>query len=46
MYVNKVILETFRNYDNQEIEFCDNINIIYGDNARWKNQYYRSYLFV
>lgn len=36
MYINKVTLENFRNYNNQEIEFCDNINIIYGDNAGGK----------
>ena len=40
MYINKVNLENYRNYDKQEIEFCDNINIIYGDNARRKNKYY------
>lgn len=36
MYIDKVTLENFRNYDNQEIKFCDNINIIYGDNAGGK----------
>lgn len=36
MYIKKVTLDNFRNYDNQEIEFCDNINIIYGDNAQGK----------
>ena len=40
MYINKVTLENFRNYNNQEIEFCDNINIIYGDNAQRENKYY------
>ena len=40
MYINKVTLENFRNYENQEIKFGDNINVIYGDNGRWKNQYY------
>ena len=37
MYIKKVILENFRNYDNQEISFCDNINLIYGNNAERKN---------
>lgn len=41
MYIKKVVLENFRNYTNQEIEFCDNINVIYGDNARWKNKHNR-----
>ena len=36
MYINKVTLDNFRNYENQEIEFCDNINVIYGDNAGGK----------
>ena len=40
MYINKITLENFRNYDSQEIEFCDNINVIYGDNAGRKNKYY------
>jgi recombinational DNA repair ATPase RecF len=34
MYIKSVNLENFRNYANQTIDFCDNINIIYGDNAR------------
>ncbi|MCI8309337.1 MAG: DNA replication/repair protein RecF [Clostridia bacterium] len=36
MYVNNVSLENFRNYKNQKINFCNNINIIYGDNAQGK----------
>lgn len=40
MYIKKVTLENFRNYEKQEVDFCDNINVIYGDNARWKNKYY------
>lgn len=36
MYIKKVTLENFRNYSSQEIEFCDNINIVYGDNAGGK----------
>ena len=36
MYINKLKLENFRNYDIQEIEFDKNINIIYGDNAQGK----------
>ena len=36
MYINKIKLENFRNYDLQEIEFDKNINIIYGDNAQGK----------
>jgi len=36
MYIQKVKLENFRNYENQEIEFDKNVNIIYGDNAQGK----------
>lgn len=36
MYINKIKLENFRNYEKQEIEFDKNINIIYGDNAQGK----------
>ena len=46
MYIDQVTLENFRNYEKQEVNFCDNINIIYGDNARRKDQYYRSNLFM
>lgn len=36
MYIEKIKLENFRNYERQEIEFDKNINIIYGDNAQGK----------
>ena len=36
MYINKIKLENFRNYEKQEIEFDKNVNIIYGDNAGGK----------
>ena len=36
MYINKVYLENFRNYNNQEIVLCPNINIFYGNNAQGK----------
>ena len=36
MYIKKLLLNNFRNYENQEIEFDDNINVIYGDNAQGK----------
>ena len=36
MYIKKVNLENFRNYEKEEIEFDKNINIIYGDNAQGK----------
>lgn len=36
MYIKKVELKNFRNYSEQSIDLCDNINIIYGDNAQGK----------
>ncbi|MGN1311370.1 MAG: DNA replication/repair protein RecF [Clostridia bacterium] len=36
MYIKKIKLENFRNYEKQEIIFNKNINNIYGDNAQGK----------
>ncbi|MBR3614316.1 MAG: DNA replication/repair protein RecF [Clostridia bacterium] len=36
MHIKNILLENFRNYDNQEIELNENINIIYGNNAQGK----------
>ncbi len=36
MYINKIKLHNFRNYEEQEIELNKNINVIYGDNAQGK----------
>ena len=36
MYISKLNLQNFRNYEKLEIEFNKNINIIYGDNAQGK----------
>ena len=36
MNIEKIQLENFRNYKNQEVLFNKNINIIYGDNAQGK----------
>ena len=36
MYIKKVKLLNFRNYDEQEIELDKNINVFYGDNAQGK----------
>ena len=36
MYIDKMKLINFRNYECQEIQFNKNINIIYGDNAQGK----------
>ena len=36
MYINKIKLESFRNYDSQEIIFNNKINNIFGDNAQGK----------
>ena len=36
MYIDSVVLENFRNYENQQINLNKNINIIYGNNAQGK----------
>ena len=36
MYIEKVVLENFRNYKKQEICFKKGVNIIYGNNAQGK----------
>ena len=36
MYITKLKLKNFRNYEEQEIDFNKNINILYGDNAQGK----------
>ena len=36
MYINKIKLHNFRNYEEQEIKLNRNINVIYGDNAQGK----------
>ena len=36
MYIKKIKLKNFRNYEEQEIELGKNINIFYGDNAQGK----------
>ena len=36
MYIKELILNDFRNYENQKIEFNKNINVIYGNNAQGK----------
>ena len=36
MYINKIGIKNFRNYEKQEIELNPHINIFYGDNAQGK----------
>jgi len=36
MYVNKLALRNYRNYEKAEIDFSHGINILYGDNAQGK----------
>ena len=36
MYIKKIILKNFRNYENQEIDVQNNLNIFYGNNAQGK----------
>lgn len=45
MYIQKLVIENFRNYQKEKIEFDKNINIIYGDNAQGKTNILES-IFV
>ena len=36
MYIKKITLSNFRNYENQIVEFDKDLNIIYGNNAQGK----------
>ena len=36
MFIKKIQIQNFRNYNMQEVEFNKNINIFYGDNAQGK----------
>lgn len=36
MLITELELQNFRNYEKQKIEFNNNINIFYGDNAQGK----------
>lgn len=45
MYIQKIKLENFRNYEKAEIEFDKSVNIIYGDNAQGKTNILES-IFV
>ena len=45
MYIEKIKLENFRNYEKEEIKFDKNVNIIYGDNAQGKTNILES-IFV
>lgn len=47
MKCNKIKLQNFRNIENAEIEFCDGVNIFYGNNAMGKtNALEAIYLFA
>ncbi len=36
MWIEKTGIENFRNFEYQTVDFCDGVNIIYGDNAQGK----------
>ena len=36
MIIKKLKINNYRNYEEQELEFCDKTNILYGDNAQGK----------
>ena len=46
MYVRKIYLEGFRNYEKEEAEFSRNINMIFGENAQGKTNLLESIYFT
>lgn len=46
MFLKKIKLFNFRNYEQSEFEFMPNINIIYGDNAQGKTNLLESIYFL
>ena len=46
MYINKLKLKNFRNYDEAEIEFCPGKNIIYGLNGQGKTNIIEALYFL
>ena len=45
MYIKKLEIENFRNYEKQKIEFSKGINIFYGNNAQGKTNIIESIFF-
>ena len=46
MYCKKVSIKDFRNIAEQEIEFCDGVNVISGENAQGKTNLLESIYYV
>ena len=46
MYCKKVTVKDFRNISEQEIEFCDGVNVISGENAQGKTNLLESIYYV
>ena len=46
MYIKKLILKNYRNYDNLELKFNQNLNIIIGNNAQGKTNILESIVFL
>ena len=46
MYCKKVSIKDFRNIESQEIEFCDGVNVISGENAQGKTNLLESIYYI
>ena len=46
MYIKNLLLENFRNYENEEFSLCEDINIFYGDNAQGKTNAVEGIFFL
>lgn len=46
MKLNKIRIENFRNYENQELEFSESVNLIVGDNAQGKTNLLEAVAYI
>ena len=46
MYINRIKLTNFRNYDELEVNFHDNLNVIYGNNGNGKTNIVEAIIYL
>lgn len=45
MYIKKIKLQNYRNYDELDVELVNGVNIIYGENATGKTNFLNLYIY-
>ena len=46
MYIKKIKLQNYRNYDELDVELVNGVNIIYGENATGKTNFLESIFII